>query len=72
MHHGGISRAIFEAAVANGRDESFEDANRFLNHFKSKNGEWNRLAFLDHTNGLLSYSLLNLDAENYIYALCRS
>ena len=69
MHHGGISRAIFEAAVANGPDESFEDANRFLSNFKSKNGEWSKLAFLSHTKDLLSYSLINLDTERHAYSM---
>ena len=69
LHHGGISRAIFEAAVANDLDESFEDANRFLSNFKTKNGEWSKLAFLSHTKDLLSYSLINLDTENHAYSM---
>ena len=69
MHHGGISRAIFEAAVANGRDESFKHANRFLSNFKTKNGEWSKLAFLSHTKDLLSYSLVNLDTESHAYSM---
>ena len=69
LHHGGISRAIFEAAVANGRDESFEDANRFLSNFKTNNGKWSKLAFLSHTKDLLSYSLVNLDTERHAYSI---
>ena len=69
MHHGGISRAIFEAAVTNGPDESFEDANRFLSNFKTKTGEWSKLAFLSHTKDLLSYSLVNLDTESHAYSM---
>ena len=70
MHHDGISRAIFEAAaVANGPEESFKDANRFLSNFKTKNGEWSRLSFLDHTKDLLSYSLINLDTESHAYSM---
>ena len=69
MHHDGISRAIFEAAVANGPKESFEDANRFLSNFKTNSGEWSRLAFLNHTKDLLSYSLINLDTESHVYSI---
>ena len=70
MHHGGISRAIFEnAAVANISGGAFEDANRFLSNFKTRTGEWSRLAFLNHTKDLLSYSLINLDTENHIYSI---
>jgi tetratricopeptide (TPR) repeat protein len=70
MHHGGISRAIFEnAAVANTPGESFDDAHRFLSNFKTQTGEWSRLAFLDHTKDLLSYSLINLDAETDVYSI---
>ena len=68
MHHGGISRAIFEAAVANGPVESFEDANRFLSNFKTNTGEWSRLAFVDHTKDLLAYSSINLDTETDVYS----
>ena len=60
LHHGGISRAIFQnTAVANCPGYSFENANRFLSNFKTKTGEWSRLAFLNHTNDLLSYSLIH-------------
>ena len=70
MHHGGISRAIFQnAAVANRLGDSFENANRFLSNFKTKTGEWSRLAFLNHTNDLLSYSLVNLDMESHAYSM---
>ena len=70
MHHGGISRAIFQsAAVADLPGESFQDAKQFLNNFKSQIGEWNTLAFLDHTNQLLSYSLINLDTESQTYTI---
>ena len=69
MHHDGISRAIFEAAVANGPKESFEEANRFLSNFKTNSGEWSRLAFLNHTKDLLSYSLINLDTESHVYSI---
>ena len=70
MHHGGISRAIFQrAAVADLSGESFLDAKRFLSNFKSHDGQWNQLTFLDHINGLLSYSLINLDAENRVYSI---
>ena len=70
MHHGGISRAIFQnAAVANRLEDSFENANRFLSNFKTNNNQWSRLAFLDHTNDLLSYSLVNLDTESHAYSM---
>ena len=70
MHHGGIPRAIFQnAAVANIPEESFNDANRFLCNFKTKTGEWSRLAFLNHTKDLLAYSLINLDTETDVYSI---
>ena len=70
MHHGGISRAIFQSAVvANRLGDSFENANRFLSNFKTKTGEWSRLAFLNHTNDLLSYSLVNFDTESHAYSM---
>ena len=70
MHHGGISQAIFQnAAVANRFGDSFENTNRFLSNFKTKTGEWSRLAFLNHTNDLLSYSLVNLDTESHAYSM---
>ena len=70
MHHGGISRAIFQsAAVTNIQGESFDDANRFLSNFKTKTGQWSRLAFLDHTKDLLAYSLINLDTDTDVYSI---
>jgi hypothetical protein len=70
MHHDGISRAIFQnAAVADCPRESLRDASRFLSNFKSENGEWSRLKFLDRTNELLSYSLLNVDTESAVYSI---
>ena len=70
MHHGGISRAIFEnAAVANIPGKSFDDGNRFLSNFKTETGEWSRLAFVDHTKDLLAYSLINLDTETDVYSI---
>ena len=70
FHHQGISQAIFQnAAVANRLGDSFENANRFLSNFQTKTGEWSRLAFLNHTNDLLSYSLVNLDTESHAYSM---
>ena len=70
MHHGGIPRAIFEkAAVANIPGGAFQNANRFLSNFKTTTGGWSRLAFLNHTKDLLSYSLINLDTENHVYSI---
>ena len=70
MHHGGISRAIFEnAAVANIPGKSFDDGNRFLSNFKTETGEWSRLAFVDHIKNLLAYSLINLDTETDVYSI---
>ena len=70
MHHGGISRAIFQnAAVADIPGESFDDAKRFLSNFKTPTGEWSRLTFLDHTKDLLDYSLINLDTDTNIYSI---
>ena len=70
LHHAGISRAIFQnAAVTNIQGESFDDANRFLSNFKTKTGQWSRLAFLDHTKDLLAYSLINLDTDTDVYSI---
>ena len=70
MHHGGISRAIFEnAAIAKCPGELFQDGNRFLCNFKTMTGEWSRLAFLEYTKDLLAYSLVNLDTDTHVYAI---
>ena len=69
MHHGGISRAIFQNAAVANVPGSFDDANRFLSNFKTKTGAWSTFAFLDNIKDLLAYSLVNLDTETYVYSI---
>ena len=69
MHHGGISRAIFQNAAVTNIPGSFDAANRFLSNFRTQSGEWSTLAFVDHTKDLLAYSLINLDTETDVYSI---
>ena len=70
LHHDGISEEIFRnAAAANRSEESFRGAHRFLDNFRSQNGAWKHVKFLDHIKELASYSLINGDNEKHVYSI---
>ena len=70
MHYDGISKQIFkEAAAAEVAGDLFQDAICFLQNFKSVNGKWSDIRFLDLINELASYSLINVGAKGNVYSI---
>jgi hypothetical protein len=78
FHHDGISRSIFQKAVANietrilrNRQSSngLEMAKDFLASFRSAKGHWDLHKFLTVVTEINSYSLINFDNRNEMYSI---
>ncbi|KAF7362774.1 FabD/lysophospholipase-like protein [Mycena venus] len=75
LHHNGISEDIFHHASMyifppNGLSkEELQEPLEFLSHFLEPTGEWDSLLFLDVTNEVQAYSLVNFDAEKKLFSI---
>ncbi|KAJ7724003.1 hypothetical protein B0H16DRAFT_1698805 [Mycena metata] len=73
LHYNGISEEIFRYASryrfhsGGPSKEEVQEPLEFLSHFLRPNGEWDSLQFLDATNEIQSYSLINFDAEKKLF-----
>ncbi|KAJ7627381.1 P-loop containing nucleoside triphosphate hydrolase protein, partial [Roridomyces roridus] len=75
LHHKGISEKLFSAAAAyqvktyGPTKEEVEKTVEFLGRFKGSTGAWDSLQFMDVTNELRAYSLINYDAQTKTFSI---
>ncbi|KAJ7773906.1 hypothetical protein B0H16DRAFT_1362830 [Mycena metata] len=75
LHREGISEDIFSRAAAYSfpiigpAKEKLQKPLQFLSHFQQPNGRWDPLAFLDVTNEIKGYSLLDFNTEKEVFSI---
>jgi tetratricopeptide (TPR) repeat protein len=68
MHHDGISEEIFRTATATTFENIPSSATDFLCNFQNGN-QWDTARFLDVTNKLRKYSLIDFDHVNKVFSI---
>jgi hypothetical protein len=69
MHHDGISEDIFRKATATMSKKVPSPATDFLRNFLDANQEWDTTRFLDMTNELRRYSLIDFEHLNKVFSI---
>ncbi|KAJ7727576.1 hypothetical protein B0H16DRAFT_1894381 [Mycena metata] len=75
LHYTGITEDIFSNAskydgpVWLPPKEDLQEPLQFLSHFQEPTGEWSSLSFLDVTNEIKGYSLINFDAVTKMFTI---
>ncbi|KAJ7860207.1 P-loop containing nucleoside triphosphate hydrolase protein [Mycena olivaceomarginata] len=75
FHHNGISEEIFCNASRYGFYSGYPSAKElerpleFLSNFLAPTGEWDTLHFLDITNEIRAFSLINFDSEKKVFSI---
>ncbi|KAJ7301579.1 hypothetical protein DFH08DRAFT_827380 [Mycena albidolilacea] len=75
LHHRGISEEIFcnaseyKSTPGSPSQEELQDALNFLSQFLGPTGDWESLNFMNVTNRLRAYSLVNFDPETNMFSI---
>ncbi|KAJ7731784.1 P-loop containing nucleoside triphosphate hydrolase protein [Mycena metata] len=75
LHRGGISEDLFSRAASydfppfGPLKEELQQPLNFLAQFLVSDGEWDTFAFMDVTNEIKSYSLMDLDPERNVFSI---
>jgi hypothetical protein len=69
MHHDGISKEIFRNAAATMLNEVPGEATDFVNNFLDIHHHWDPTLFLNMTNNLGRYSLIDYDNVNKVFSI---
>ncbi|KAJ7905604.1 hypothetical protein B0H14DRAFT_3122198 [Mycena olivaceomarginata] len=75
LHYKGITEGIFSNASKYGfplhgpSKEELQQALEFLSYFLGPTGEWDSLCFLDVTNEIQAYSLIDFDSEKKMFSI---
>ncbi|KAF8224697.1 hypothetical protein L208DRAFT_1409742 [Tricholoma matsutake] len=69
MHHDGISDETFRKATATSFKKILSSATDFLHNFLHVNQEWDTTHFLDMTNELQRYSLIDFEHVNKVFSI---
>ncbi|KAJ7115195.1 P-loop containing nucleoside triphosphate hydrolase protein [Mycena epipterygia] len=75
LHHRGISEEIFKNAASyrfgpsSPAREELQMALEFLSQFIGADGVWDSLCFMDVTNEVRAYSLINFDSERNLFSI---
>ncbi|KAJ7115212.1 P-loop containing nucleoside triphosphate hydrolase protein, partial [Mycena epipterygia] len=75
LHHQGISEKIFEDAAkykfgpSSPSKEELQMPLEFLSQFIGANGDWDSVCFMDVTNEIRGYSLINFDSERKLFSI---
>ncbi|KAJ7115189.1 hypothetical protein C8R44DRAFT_709653 [Mycena epipterygia] len=75
LHHQGIYEKIFEDAAnykfgsSSPSKEELQMPLEFLSQFIGANGDWDSLCFIDVTNEVRAYSLINFDSERKLFSI---